>query len=172
MRVLICTIFTLFAGLPVAAVCDAQDKQLAGWVEKAIISDGSGNIVMDAKLDTGALTTSIHSDNYQLFKKGHKEWVRFELVSHDGEFITMEEPVMRYSRIKRHFEKSQVRPVILLGICVGKIFHKTEVNIVDRGKFKYQLLVGRKFLEQGVIIDSSETFITSPVCHQNSAGVK
>ncbi len=162
MRLIPGRLFILLSGL--LTVTPVYAQEVAGWLEYVLVSDGIGNIVMKAKLDTGAKTTSINSEQYKIFKKDGKDWVRFELTSHKGKTIVLEEPIVRYVKIKRHFTGSQSRPVIKLGLCLGNTYHQTEVNLVDRSQFNYQLLVGRRFLEKGIVVDASKKYVTSPEC--------
>lgn len=158
-RLLLYKVF-LLAALP------ANATEVIGWVEYVVVHDDVNNVIMKAKIDTGAKTTSIHSDDYTIFKKRGQDWVRFSLTNHEGKTIWLEEPVVRYSKIKRHFTESQVRPVINLVLCLGNTFHRTDVNLVDRGKFKYQLLIGRRYLETRFLVDPGQTFIAEPACQE------
>lgn len=139
-------------------------KEVVGWVEHVAIYNDGEKILLNAKIDTGAKTTSIHSDSYHTIKKDGKNWVKFKIVNHMGDIMELEKPVIRFVEIKRHFGRKQVRPVVLLGLCLGNTYQITEVNIVDRSGFNYQLLVGREFLKNNTLVDSSETYTKEPSC--------
>ena len=64
----------------------------------------------------------------------------------------------------RHTGNSQMRPVILLRICLGGVRKEAEVNLVDRSRFKYPLLIGRSFLAGDFLIDSDQTYLLKPLC--------
>jgi hypothetical protein len=149
-----------------AALCciatPAAATQVVGWVERARIHPG--DMVFLAKLDTGALSSSINARNIELFRKDGKTWVRFEVVNRRGESTKLELPRLRSVRIKNHLGKRHARPVVLLGICLGNSFHETQVSLVDRGSFLYPLLIGRRFLAHGFAVDSSVKFTTPPDC--------
>lgn len=141
---------------------NASNLPPAGWIEKATLyPDG---ITLHAKLDTGAKTTSINAPKPKFFDRNGNRWVRFTITSKDEESATIEAPIIREATIKRHYEEKQVRPVILLDICIGNVRKKEEVNLVDRSNLNYQLLIGRNFLKGAFIIDSSSTYILSPDC--------
>ena len=139
-------------------------KQVVGWVENVKVYNGNKQLVIKSKIDTGAKTTSINSPHYKIFKKEGKRWVRFKVISFVDREIVIEKPLARTVKIKRHFGTWQTRPVILLGLCLGNIYQETEVNLVDRSGLNYQLLVGRRFLEKGTLVDSSQTFLKEPEC--------
>jgi hypothetical protein len=149
-----------FALLPIAAVAG----EVIGWIEYVRLFDQNTSLIMKAKIDTGARTTSVHNKDHEIFEKDGGEWVRFTLTNHDGKSLSFEKPVVRYVKIKRHFTESQTRPVIMLGLCLGSTYAMAEVNLVDRSRFEYPLLVGRQFLENGLLVDSSSKHINNPHC--------
>ena len=69
-----------------------------------------------------------------------------------------------FSEIKRHFGKKQLRPVVHIGLCLGSNYKITEVNLVDRSGFNYQLLVGREYLKSNSIVDPSVAYQKEPDC--------
>jgi hypothetical protein len=157
-RCCVIVLFSLLAGYSQAAVA----KTIVGWIEKAALYPH--DILLHAKLDTGARTSSINAPDPDYFERGGEEWVRFRVSSRNLETVMIEAPVVRESRIKRHFGEKQVRPVILLDICIGQVHKKVEVNLVDRTGFNYQLLIGRNYLKDSFLIDSSSTYTVSPDC--------
>jgi hypothetical protein len=149
---------TLICTFPLAAM----DKKTVGWVERVRLQPG--NILLEAKLDTGAEYSSLDATNIAKFSRDGQRWVRFEVDDHRGKTITMESPLLRQATIKRHYSKSQTRPVIRLRICIGDVSEETEVNLVDRHGFIYPILIGRKFMEGRLIIDPQQKFTVEPIC--------
>ena len=85
--------------------------------------------------------------------------------SGDGGSIAMEKPVHRDAKIKQKGAPRQERPVILMDICLGKIFKPAvPVNLANRKGFKFPMLIGRSFLEGLAVVDSSFTYIHEPRC--------
>lgn len=145
------------------------DKEVVGWVEKARIYPGE--IELKAKVDTGALTTSLNCDcSVQTDDNGEKR-VRFTLVNYKGETLEVERKIVRMVKIKRHFGRSQERPVIKLGICLSGTYRDVEVNLVDRTGMNYQLLIGRTFLQDHFIVDPAASLTREPDC-SNTAQAK
>ncbi|MFO7602918.1 MAG: RimK/LysX family protein, partial [Gammaproteobacteria bacterium] len=72
--------------------------------------------------------------------------------------------ILRSTKIKRHFGESQERFVVNMGLCLGKTYKETEINLVDRSGLNYQLLIGRRFLEGSHIVDPEATFVSRPTC--------
>ena len=140
----------------------AAEPLRAGWIEKAVIYPQG--IVLHAKLDTGAKTSSLHASDPEFFERDDKQWVRISVTNRNIETVMIEVPVVRNSKIKRHFGERQTRPVIKLDICIGNVRKTEEVNLVDRSGMNYQLLVGRNFLKGSLLIDSGTTYSLSPDC--------
>jgi hypothetical protein len=142
----------------------AMDKKIVGWVERVQLQPG--NVVLEAKLDSGAEYSSLDATNITEFTRQGEKWVRFDLNDHHGKKVTLEGKLVRYAPIKRHYGKSQRRPVIQLRLCLGDYSAETQVNLVDRTGFIYPLLIGRKFMEGHVIIDPNAKFTLDPVCKE------
>ena len=145
-----------------AALAAGEGHETAGWVERAVVYPGG--VELHAKLDTGARTSSINAPDPVFYQQDGRKWVRLELVNRKQEKITLNAPLEREATIKRHYGESQVRPVIKLDICIGRVRKTEEVNLVDRQGLNYQLLIGRNFLKGALLIDSGSTYMLSPDC--------
>jgi hypothetical protein len=144
----------------------AQEKEVFGWVERVYIREAGFSI--NAKLDTGADTSSLHGSDIQLFKKKYQDWVRFKIRNQSGKEVTLELPIERTTLIKRHNGKeSQRRPVVRLGLCLGTAFQEEDVNLVNRSNFDYSFLLGRSFLVGQAIIDPSAMFTSQATCPES-----
>lgn len=135
---------------------------VAGWVEYAKIYPH--NISIKAKLDTGAKTSSINAGNMEFHEIDGRKYVRFSLVNFDNQSASFEFPVIRTATIKRHFGNQQKRPVIQLSICLGNKTKTVEVTLVDRTGFNYQLLLGRNFLANDILVNSANKYLLKHGC--------
>ena len=140
----------------------AQGKQVVGWLEKVCIYPG--NLIINAKLDTGARNLSINASHITEFVRNGKQWVRFNVTSRYGDTATVEKKIHRIVKIKDHDETPELRLAILLGISLGSFYKEVEVNLADRSHFNYQMLIGRSFLAGNVIVDPSIKYTTKPIC--------
>ena len=134
----------------------------AGWIEKVRIFPGK--LVMKAKLDTGARTSSIHAEEVTRFERDGKPWVRFTVKDEHGKIKELEREIHRIVKIKRHKQKPAERPVVFLGICLGDTYRKTEVNLADRSNYEYDLLIGRVFMDEYFTIDPSSKYLLKSTC--------
>ncbi len=147
---------------PLAPVDGKDDKVIMGWVEKVRLYPG--DLFVNAKLDTGATSSSLDCDCIAPFERHGKKWIRIELVDATGKTFRFERQVLRTTKIKRHFGERQERFVIELGICLGDIFKEVEVNLANRSGFKYPMLIGRNFMAGSVIVDPAAKFTHEPAC--------
>ena len=89
------------------------------------------NVVLKARIDTGAKTTSIDAQNIIPFERDGKEWVRFDW--HIGKkTYTIEIKVVKTILIKRHGGDSQMRYVVKMRVVLGDVSQLISVNLCDR----------------------------------------
>ncbi len=135
--------------------CSKEDAEVAGYIEHVKIN---GNLVQ-AKLDTGADVCSVDAEVIRTFKDGKKTFVEFNLLTDKNEKINITAERIRVAQIKMRTGGFQDRPVVLLHVKIGHIGKNVEVNLANRAGFDYRVLLGRNFLENGVLVDSSKKFI-------------
>jgi len=140
----------------------SHEKQVVGWLEKVCIYPG--NLIINAKLDTGARNSSLNVSHITEFVRNGKQWVRFNVTDRYGNTATIEKKIHRTVKIKDHDGKPQLRLAVLLCISLGSFHKEVEVNLADRSYFNYQMLIGRSFLAGNVIVDSSIKYTTKPIC--------
>ena len=162
---------TVIAWLPMLVACaampQAEAAPVAGWIERARISPGG--IVLEAKLDSGARTSSLNAENLEQFERGGQKWMAFDVVGNDGRRAHLERPLVRVARIRSAPGVDEDRPTVTLGICVGDVYLVTEVNLVDRSNLIRPLLIGRRFLLKGhLLIDLKRRHLLEPACEQEA----
>ncbi len=148
--------------LPTSVAAIAPDLPVVGWIEDVLIE--SADIVVQAKLDTGADKSSLDARNIEEFEKDGKKYVRFEVRNRSGQVKNLELEAFRTTSIRRVQAKPQKRLVVRMPLCLAG--HKIDVDItlVDRSNLTVPMLVGRNFLAGNVIIDPSKTFLSKPAC--------
>jgi hypothetical protein len=137
-------------------------KEIVGYVERVEIMPG--NLVLKAKVDSGADISSLHCKCSTPIRKGGEEWLRFTVESDTGTLITLERKIERWARIKRHFGEEQKRAVVKIGICMGSTYRETEVSVVDRSGFEFPLLIGRRYMNGYFLIDPEKEYISKAQC--------
>lgn len=131
-------------------------KNVIGAVENVRVIPG--NVVLKARIDTGATTSSLGVDSYEMSTEDGKEWVEMTL---DG--FKSKHKVVKYILIKQHDAASIKRPVIRLRLILGNVSETVNVTLADRSNFKYKLLIGRNFLYDHFIVDVSLKYTITPI---------
>jgi len=146
----------------------AQEKYIFGWREVVVVAEAGDRL--EAKLDTGATTSSIDARNIYRFRRGSRRYVRFELATEAaGGGGVIERPLVRMVRIKQHDGQYQRRPVVALDICLGRIRRSVEFSLVDRRNFDQPVLLGRNALAGAALVDSDLAHTIKPSCPQTGA---
>lgn len=157
----------------VSFTASARDKLELGWLERVRLQPW--DIILKAKLDTGAKTAAIHATDIERFEKEGKKWVRFKLwLNHrdpDSETILVEKPLAREVTIKLRGAdgKSDARPSVKLEFCLGGKRYQALFTLVNRKKFNYPVLLGRRFLADLATIDPAARYNTNPTCPKPQA---
>lgn len=157
----------LLAACAGASGLSAAQPTVVGWIEPVTL--GSEGLVVPAKLDTGADTSSLDASDITWFRRPDGDWVAFDVVGKDNRKVRLERKVERVARVKKASGGVQERPVVLLGVCLGNTYQVTEVNLTDRTGFKLPFLVGRSFLAERFAVDSSRTDTLEPACRTVTA---
>lgn len=164
------TILCLAAVFSTTAAMAAQYKQVFGWVEKAVIEELDA--VVKVKMDSGALTSSMHAENIERFKREGENWVRFTIELEDertGDLAekTFEKPLFRRLRVYGA-GGSDSRPVVLLRVCIGDTVYEEQFSLRDREDMLYPVLLGRRTIQHLGLLDVSKTFLHQPNCDEDA----
>ena len=146
------------------------DRPVFGWVEKTTIEPWG--VELKAKLDSGALTSSLHATDVEVFEKEGDDWVRFTVGVRDeasGKKMekTFEKP--RYRKVLiRGAGGIDRRPVVLMNLCMGNTVYEEQFTLNDRSDMIYPVLLGRRTLSHLGYLDVTQTFTHSPDCDEGS----
>lgn len=145
-----------------ARAADAPALPTVGRSEQVWIRDADA--VVTARMDSGTRTSSLHVDAIVYYRSNGVNRVRFTFRDDAGKRHTISRPLARIGSFRNNSTGDDLRPVITLGLCIGSIYRRTQVNLVDRGEFTYALLVGRRFLSNRAVVDTSKRLTVAPDC--------
>jgi len=134
-------------------------KIIIGRVEKVNFS--SLNIIdLDAKIDTGAYSSSIHC--HDIFEDKENNLLCFKLL--DPKHDDYRKKVLKfteYSKVKVKSSNgiSRWRFKIKTSIKIGKKTYITQFTLTDRSKMRYPVLIGRKVLNKRFLVDVSHKYL-------------
>jgi len=142
-----------------ATTATQKHLPIIGAVEWATVEPA--NIRMEARIDTGSATTTLHAEDLQLVEKDGKRWVNFSLVDPaTDEKIAVEERLRRKIIKKSSDGDKQTRYVVKLWISLGGSRIRAEVTLNERD-MEYPLIVGRNVLVDTMIVDVSRKHLVS-----------
>lgn len=148
------------AGTAVARPVSSDPVQVYGWRE--LVKIGDLELKLAAKLDTGALTSSIHAEEKELFERDGKKWVRF-IVTDPGEKNSprnrIEAPLMRIAHIKEPGGKSEAREVVRLNFTIGERKLRADFTLNNRSNMLSPVLIGRTTIKEIGWVDPSRAYL-------------
>lgn len=109
---------------------------------------------LEARIDTGATTSSVHASNVEPFDRDGQDWVRFNLEGR-GEVkpVTLEKPIARRVLIRDGGGEPSLRYVVPLNIQMGELIVKREFTLADRSGLTFSVLIGRNLLDGVALVD-------------------
>jgi hypothetical protein len=149
-------------------VTSLKEKLVVGSVERVHVYPS--NFVMEARIDTGAETSSIDAREITRFERDGKKWVRFTLLDRKtGTTHVVERKVVRAVRIsqsslEQDYEK---RVIVTLEITIGEKRELSEFTLSNREHMKYPMLIGRSALQDVMVVDVSGEYL-APLVVQKS----
>lgn len=135
---------------------------VAGWIETVTFPDYG--LTLDAKLDTGAVSSSLSVTSLERFRRKGKTWYRFTIEGTNGKIATVEQQTSRVARVMRAEVKDTRRPIVRLKVCVAGHEAVTDFTLTDRSGQDYQVLIGRKLLAGRALVDSGRTHLFPKPC--------
>jgi hypothetical protein len=148
------------AAAAVARPVSADPVQIYGWREFISIQDVGEKL--KAKLDTGALTSSIHAEEKELFERDGKKWVRFIVTDPTVKKPTrtrLEAPLVRIARIKEPGGESITREVVRLSFQIGDRKLRGDFTLNNRSNMLAPVLIGRSTIRDLGWVDSERTYL-------------
>jgi hypothetical protein len=143
------------------AACEAEDvesisKQVVG--ETALIEIHDISLQVLARIDSGARMSSLHAINVEVEdgvinpKENVGKTVRFTTLNGDGEERQVKTQIVKVSKV-RNAQGVEYRYVVKMDVqWQGKV-KNIGLNLRDRTKLKYKLLMGRNWLHGDYLID-------------------
>jgi hypothetical protein len=110
-------------------------------------------MVLEAKIDTGAYTTSLYCTNIRL----EDGFLKFNIAQNTERTFKITEYTTR--NVKSSNGHSEQRYAITTSIKLGTKRIKTLVTLANRGEMKTPVLIGRKLLRNKFIVDVNKKFV-------------
>lgn len=121
--------------------------------------------LFEARVDTGANTSSLDARDIEIFERDGDDYVRFRIAGEhfaDDESKELERPVARFVEIvQASSQENERRPVVELKYRIGPIERVAEFTLSNRERLTFPALIGRNVLRDLFTVDVSEKFALS-----------
>ncbi|WP_083750168.1 ATP-dependent zinc protease family protein [Rhodohalobacter halophilus] len=139
-----------------------RTKPIIGRIEKIDFPEFS-IYNLDAKIDTGAYTSSLHCHHIETFDKNDSQWVRFNVL--DPNHPEYEDspyscPIHSIRSVKSSNGQIERRYTIKRKVKFFGKLRIMELTLTDRSEMKFPVLIGRKFLTDKFLVDVSKIYLT------------
>ena len=151
------------------------DKTTYGYIEKATLVQK--DLTLSAKLDTGAKSASLNAIKISEITIHGKPYLNFTVPSKEGD-ISFECEYLGKVQIKVRAGESQIssllrrtikRPVVLMKLRLDGKEKMIRVNLTNRKRFIYPLLLGREAIVAfNGVVDPSLKYTTSELKSANN----
>lgn len=139
-------------------VVDVSDKKYIGPIARINVVESG--MMFKTRIDTGAVENSLHAIDLKIenedadMNKNIGKVIHFTTENEKGESKVVKSRIVETSLI-RNAQGSEIRYMVELKIGeLGKEY-KVKVNLRDRSKMAYKLLIGRNWLQGHYIVDVS-----------------
>lgn len=133
----------------------AENKVLLGRVEWVWLD--LARTRYKARIDTGALRSTLQAKAIQPFERNGKKWVRFQMPDSESEKF-LETTLVGQAKIRLTSDSELEKwPVVKLMVRLGEMNEEVEFTLSER-KMLYTVELGRNFLRDIAIVDVSRKF--------------
>jgi hypothetical protein len=142
-----------------------EPKTIIGHSEVVYLGDDK-TLMFDAKVDSGAKTSSIHAVNISTSIRKVKEnnevkellYVRFLTMDDAGQRKEIEKMVSRVDQV-RSASGVSTRYFFRETVWINDVSYEIEINLADRTALSKKMLIGKNLLEQGYLIDTTKSYV-------------
>ena len=124
--------------------------RMVGWRERAALPE-LGISDMSAKMDTGALSCSLHAKDIEITNHDGTNRVRFRPAGCDE---VCSAPLLEMRSVKDSGGHVTVRPFICTELVLGGERLSVELSLIDRAPMRHPLIVGRRALRGRFTVDA------------------
>ncbi|UIR57205.1 RimK/LysX family protein [Sphingobacterium sp. SRCM116780] len=135
-----------------------KDKLIVGWKESIDLPE-LGIHHIEAKVDTGAGSSVLHCESYEIEVIDHQEWIICHIVVNfkTRELRIFKFPVYKEKIVKSSFGHQEKRYYILTKAKLYNQLFDIKLSFRNRSSMRYPMLLGKNFLYKNFIVDVSKS---------------
>lgn len=141
-----------------------DSKIIIGRLEKIDLPELS-IFNLDAKIDTGAYTSSLHCHKITTEQISNTLWVKFYVLDPDHPEFEEKQyrfPVHKIKKVKSSNGIIEERVIIKVKTIFFGKKGVIQLSLTNRSEMKYPVLIGRRFLTDKYIVDVSQSYLYKP----------
>lgn len=135
-----------------------KEKLTIGRIETVDLPElGMYNI--KTKTDTGAETSVLHCEDFQVFEKDGRRFISCHIqpnLDDEEEILTLTFPIYRERVVKSSFGQVETRYIFLTKIKMFDQLYDIKLSLRDRSSMAYPMLLGRNFISRKFLVDVSK----------------
>ena len=135
-----------------------KEKKRLGRSDKLDLPE-LGLYDIDSKIDTGAYSCSIHCSNIEVIEKDREACLHFILLDPSHPAYNNKSFFFRDFKekmVKNSFGQAEKRFVIRTPVKIYNKIYNSEFSLSNRGNLRFPILLGRKLLKKGFLVDVSK----------------
>lgn len=127
---------------------------------------------IDAKIDTGAYTSSLHCHHIESYREEKQKMVRFNLLDPSHETYNdklFKLPVHRTKVVKSSNGTAEERIIVKTIVKLFDSVFEAQLSLTDRSEMRYPVLIGRKLIKNRFIVDVSGKYLAKKNIQENQS---
>ena len=138
-----------------------DQKKIIGWREWVGLPD-LGIDKIKAKIDTGARTSTMDAEGYELTEEDGIILARFQVTF--GNRKKLKEKVctarvVENRKITNSGGHVEERIVIVSNIKIGQLIKEIEITLTQRKNMKFRMLLGRTAISEDFVVDVTRSYL-------------
>lgn len=120
---------------------------------------------LEARIDTGAQTSSLHVDNIECFEKDGRSYVEFDLhpdIYNLEQVVRCTAPLISNRKVKSSNGTFEHRCLITTMLRLGDLQWPIDITLTNRENMTYMMLLGRQAMSDKVLVDPSQSHLLAP----------
>uniref|UniRef100_UPI004047E0D9 ATP-dependent zinc protease family protein n=1 Tax=Aliarcobacter sp. TaxID=2321116 RepID=UPI004047E0D9 len=118
---------------------------------------------LDAKVDTGADSNSLHCDDIFIDDENYVHFTLLDEIHPAYHGKKMKVPLYKLKKVKSSNGVLQERASIKVTVSFYGKKYKTIISLTNRADMKFPMLIGRKFLTNRFLVDVSKEYLTKVI---------
>jgi len=137
-----------------------EKKTTIGWREWVLLPE-LGGVLVKAKVDTGARTSSLHAFDLSETERDGETWIdfRFHPLQRDTDTVASGSARLVDRRmVTASNGQSELRPVVETDLELDERRRPIELTLTRRDEMGFRMLLGRRALREDFLIDPRRSY--------------